>query len=218
MAERGFNRSHVAVGHPDFIRQRTERLLGLFERRQCSDAEPFVLGLQLLKHLEAGLLFRLFLQRSIQLLRQLIRLLLNFVQALLSFLERIAPCLNALFFRFDVRCESAQPLFQSRALLFELGLLCGELFQTDNIALLLQIKHVDFVADACELLSRGEDIRLRLAQRSLLLDQIVLDGLPGLPFGLQRLAMLFKRAGRSGPLPGHRGQFLLRCQTSFLRL
>ena len=97
-------------------------------------------------------------------------------------------------------------------------MLCGELFQTDNIALLLQIKHVDFVADACELLSRGEDIRLRLAQRSLLLDQIVLDGLPGLPFGLQSLAMLFKRAGRSGPLPGHRGQFLLRCQTSFLRL
>ena len=104
-----------------------------------------MLGLQLLKHLETGLLFRLFLQRSIQQLRQLIRLLLDFAQALLSFLERIAPCLNALFFRFDVRCESAQPLFQSRALLFELGLLCGELFQTDNIALLLQIKHVDFV-------------------------------------------------------------------------
>src|SRR5439155_21582048 len=104
-----------------------------------------------------------------------------FAQALLSFLERIAPCLNALFFRFDVRCESAQALFQSRALLSELGLLCGELFQTDNIALLLQIEHVDFVADACELLGRGEDIRLRLAQRSLLSDQIVLDGLPGLP-------------------------------------
>ena len=218
MAQRRFNRRHVTVGHADFVRQRTEHLRGLVQRRQCSGAESLVLHLQLFEHVEAGFLFRLLLQLSVKHLRGFGDGLLDFPQTILSLLHRTAARLRAELLGFDVRGELVQPLFQPRAFLLQLDFLRGKLFQAHDVALFLQIERVDFVADARELLRAGKSIRLGLAQLLLLLDQLALDRAQSRLAGLQRLSMPLQRTRGGSPPIRCRGQFLLRRPTPFFRL
>src|SRR5438105_766288 len=52
VAERGFNRRQITVGDADLVRQQSEHLLRLFQRRHRSGAESLVFCLQLLNVLE----------------------------------------------------------------------------------------------------------------------------------------------------------------------
>ena len=175
MAQRRFNRRHKLVRHVDFIRQRAEHMLGLFERGQGPGAEAFMFGVQLLEHLQAGTTFRLLLQHSILLLRRDSQFALNFLQALLTLLDAPPLPLRIQLLGLHIGREFAQTLLQSRPLLFKLNLLRGELFQPHQIALFLQIERGDFIAHAAEILGCRKSPGLCLAQAFLLSAQIFFD-------------------------------------------
>src|SRR5207245_6187853 len=63
------------------------------------------------------------------------------------------------------RSKFLQPIFKAIALLFELYFFCRKFFQPNGVALLLEIKRGDFIAQAREVLAGGEGISLRFAQR-----------------------------------------------------
>ena len=135
----------------------------MFQRGERAGAETLVFGLQLFEHVETRPFLRLFLNQAIKPLRHPLDFLLNFLQPFLPLFGRATPGLGAPFVGLNGRVKFAQALFQSRAFLFELEFLRGQLFETDEVALLLQIERSDFIAHAAQLLRRRENVRLRLA-------------------------------------------------------
>ena len=133
-------------------------------------------------------------------------------------LDRAALGLRVQFLNLDARGEFVQARLQPGAFLLQLQFFGGKLFEPDAVALLLQIERGDFVADARQILRRGEGLGLRLAQRFLPLAQVFLNRVQHPLFLLQRQAMLQKRIFRSGQPLHHHLQFTGRGVAAFLGL
>ena len=81
---------------------------------------------------------------------------LNFLQTRLALFDRAALRLHVEFFRFNVCGKFVQTCFQSSAFFFQLDFLSGKFFEANDVALLLHVERVDFVAHAGEVLRGGE--------------------------------------------------------------
>ena len=110
---------------------------------------------------------------------------------------------HAEFFRFDIRRKFLQARFQPGAFFLKLNFFGGKFFQPNDVALLLQIERVDFVAHARELLRGGKSIRLRFAQGFLLSRTSRVRPAATPPVWLQALVRCCQRAW-----PMARGKFL----------
>jgi hypothetical protein len=146
MAEGSFDCGDVFVRNANLISKGTDHALVALENGLGASAEAFVIMLQLLEQVQAGAFFGLLAQQLIEHLAGFAQLLLDLAQACLAFLESATAGLDVDLLRLEICLEFLQARFQSRFFLAELNLLRGEFFHPHQIALLLQIDLVDFVA------------------------------------------------------------------------
>ena len=150
LSERGFDGGDVLIGNADFVGERAQHVLGGLQHGQGAGAKAFVSFFELFEHAEAGPRFGLLTEKAVEFLRGLIDLLLQFAETLLAFFDRAAACLHAELFGLHIRGELGQPGFETDAFLLELNFLRRQFFQSNHVALLLEIEGIDLVANAGE--------------------------------------------------------------------
>ena len=174
------------VGNADLVGQRTEHAPALFQGREGPGPEALVLGVELFEDVEPGLLLGLLADELVEFVPGRLEFLLKFAQTGLPFLDRAARGLDAELLRFDVDLEFREAGIEMRGLLLHLDLLGAELFQADDVALLLEVERVDLVPGAGKLLAVVERLGLGAAQGIGHAAEIRLDGLDVLTPFLQR--------------------------------
>src|SRR6266436_3406789 len=140
MAERRFDCCHELVRDANLIRERTEDILRLLERRERTGAETFVIGLQLFENIQPGTLLRLLLENFILLFAREAEFVVDLRQPFLPLFNRSTLSLCIQLFRFNIYGKFMQPRLEPGALLLELDFFSRKFFQTDNVSLLLKIE------------------------------------------------------------------------------
>src|SRR3954454_20732200 len=94
MAERGFDRSNIFVGHANPVSQRSDDPFSAFQYGESRRAEPFIVALQLLEHIQPRTFLRLLPQHPIKDLSGLVEFVLNLSQAQLPLFNRSPAALH----------------------------------------------------------------------------------------------------------------------------
>src|SRR6266481_20664 len=140
MSERRFDCCHELVRDANLIRERTEDILRLLERRERTGAETFVIGLQLFENIQPGTLLSLLLENFILLFAREAELIVDLRQPFLPLFNRSTLSLCIQFLRLNIYGEFVQSRLEPRALLLKLDFFSRKFFEPDNIPLLLKIE------------------------------------------------------------------------------